>query len=72
MISFLVQHILPPGASPEDPEVRRRCGALSGGGGIFLNLLRCAVKGASAVLTGEVALAADAVHKRSDGHGRME
>ena len=66
MISFLVQHILPPGASPEDPEVRRRCGALSGGVGIFLNLLLCAVKGASAVLTGSVAMAADAVNNLSD------
>ena len=66
VIQFLLQHILPPGCSPDDPEVRRRCGTLSGGVGVFLNLLLCTAKGVCAALTGSVAMAADAVNNLSD------
>ena len=43
---------LPQNAAPDDPEVRRRCGSLSGGVGIGLNLLLSLGKLLSGLLTG--------------------
>ncbi len=54
------------GGDPEDPEVRRRCGALSGGVGILLNLLLATGKLAGGLITSSVAIAADGVNNLSD------
>ena len=37
--AFLIRLLLPPGADPGDPQVRQRCGSVSGGVGIALNAL---------------------------------
>lgn len=65
MIDALLRAILKDG-DPDDPEFRRRCGALSGGVGIFLNLLLFAGKLAAGLITASVAIVADAVNNLSD------
>ena len=54
------------GGDPADPEVRRRCGALSGGVGIFLNLLLAVGKLAAGFITSSVAIIADGINNLSD------
>ena len=54
------------GGDPKDPDVRRRCGAISGGMGIGLNLLLFAGKLLAGILSGSVAMVADAVNNLSD------
>ena len=54
------------GGDPKDPGVRRRCGAISGGMGIGLNLLLFAGKLLAGILSGSVAMVADAVNNLSD------
>ena len=54
------------GGSPQDPEVRRRCGTISGGMGIGLNLLLCLGKLTAGLLTASVAMVADGVNNLSD------
>ena len=54
------------GGDPKDPGIRRRCGAISGGMGICLNLLLFAGKLLAGVLSGSVAMIADAVNNLSD------
>lgn len=49
-----------------DPETRRRCGTLSGGMGIGLNLLLFLGKLLAGLLTSSVAMVADAVNNLSD------
>ena len=39
MTAFLIRLLLPSGADPGDPQVRQRCGSVSGGVGIALNAL---------------------------------
>lgn len=51
---------------PADPEVRRRCGALSGGVGIVLNLLLAGGKLAAGLITSSVAIIADGINNLSD------
>ena len=54
------------GGDPKDPGIRRRCGAISGGMGIGLNLLLFAGKLLAGILSGSVAMVADAVNNLSD------
>ncbi|MCQ2352344.1 MAG: cation diffusion facilitator family transporter [Victivallaceae bacterium] len=49
-----------------DPVVRLRYGMLSGAVGIAVNLLLVAIKGTAAILSGSIALGADAVNNLSD------
>lgn len=52
--------------SPQDPDYRRRCGALSGWVGIVLNFLLFLVKLGAGMVTASVAITADAVNNLSD------
>lgn len=54
------------GGDPQSPETRRRCGTISGGAGIFLNVLLFSSKLLAGVITGSVAMVADAVNNLSD------
>lgn len=65
MIDALLRAFLKDG-DPDDPEFRRRCGALSGGVGILLNLLLFAGKLTAGLLTASVAIVADAINNLSD------
>ena len=51
---------------PQDPEARRRCGILSGGIGIALNLLLFGGKLTAGILTASIAITADAFNNLSD------
>ena len=52
MTAFLIRLLLPPGADPGDPQVRQRCGSVSGGVGIALNALLFLGKLLSGLATG--------------------
>ena len=67
MFSLLVRRLIPNSADCHDPEVRRRCGMLSGLVGIALNLLLCAGKFLAGLLSGSIAITADAFNNLSDG-----
>ena len=54
------------GEDPRSPAVRRRCGVLSGGVGIALNLLLAAGKMLAGLLTASVAMTADGLNNLSD------
>lgn len=54
------------GEDPNSPQVRRRCGTISGGMGIFLNLLLSASKLLAGLLTASVAMTADGLNNLSD------
>ena len=60
MTAFLIRLLLPPGADPGDPQVRQRCGSVSGGVGIALNALLFLGKLLSGLATGSIAVVADA------------
>jgi len=66
LIDVLIKIFVKNGADVKDPAVRRRYGALSGGVGIFLNLLLSAGKFFAGVLTGSIAITADAFNNLSD------
>ena len=66
MFSLLVRRLIPNSADCHDPEVRRRCGMLSGLVGIALNLLLCAGKFLAGLLSGSIAITADAFNNLSD------
>jgi len=70
MMQTLITHILS-GGDPRQPEVRTRCGALSGKVGIGANVLLFAVKLCSGLFTGSVAMVADAVNNLSDAAGSV-
>ena len=59
MIKALTRRCLG-GADPTAPEVRQRCGTLAGGVGILLNTLLCLGKLGAGLLTGSIAVVADA------------
>lgn len=63
---LLMKRLVKPGERPEDPAVRRRCGTLSGGMGIALNLLLFLGKLLSGIFTGSIAVMADAFNNLSD------
>ena len=54
------------GQDPSAPEARRRCGTRAGVMGILLNALLCLGKLAAGLLTGSVAIVADAINNLSD------
>lgn len=66
MFSFLLRRLIPAGAAPEDPEVRERCGTVSGLTGIVLNLLLCVGKFAAGLISGSISVTADAFNNLSD------
>ena len=59
MTDFLVRHLVRDYKNVQDPAVRERYGVLSGGVGIFLNLLLSLGKFLAGVLTGSIAVTAD-------------
>ena len=66
MTDFLVRHFVRDYQQVQDPAVRERYGVLSGGVGIFLNLLLSLGKFFAGVVTGSIAVTADAFNKLSD------
>lgn len=60
-INFCLQ-----GGDPQAPEVRQRCGVLSGGIGVGLNLLLFLAKLLAGILTASIAVTADAFNNLSD------
>ena len=66
MTDFLVRHLVRDYKNVQDPAVRERYGVLSGGVGIFLNLLLSLGKFLAGVLTGSIAVTADAFNNLSD------
>ena len=66
MTAFLIRLLLPPGADPGDPQVRQRCGSVSGGVVIALNALLFLGKLLSGLATGSIAVVADAFNNLSD------
>ena len=65
MIQALIQRWLA-GQDPSAPEARQKCGARAGMVGILLNTLLCLGKLAAGMLTGSVAIVADALNNLSD------
>jgi cation diffusion facilitator family transporter len=66
VIKLLMKCFLPADADPKDPRTRQRAGALSGGTGIVLNLLLFLGKLCAGLITGSIAMVADAVNNLSD------
>lgn len=66
MTDFLVRHFVRDYQQVQDPAVRERYGVLSGGVGIFLNLLLSLGKFFAGVVTGSIAVTADAFNNLSD------
>ena len=66
MINLLVKTFVKDCNNVQDPQVRQRYGALSGAVGIFLNLMLSAGKMIAGVLTGSIAITADAFNNLSD------
>lgn len=66
MTDFMIRLLLPEGSDVKNPEVRRRCGRLSGCVGIALNLLLFGGKLLSGLISGSIAIMADALNNLSD------
>ena len=66
MTDFLVRHFVRDYQQVQDPAVRERYGVLSGGVGIFLNLPLSLGKFFAGVVTGSIAVTADAFNNLSD------
>ena len=66
MTNWLVKTFIRDAGNGEDPAVRQRYGLLSGIVGILLNLCLSAGKFLAGVLTGSIAVTADAFNNRSD------
>ena len=66
MTDWLVRHLVRDWESTEDPAVRERYGILAGGVGIALNLLLSLGKLFAGMLTGSIAVTADAFNNLSD------
>ena len=66
MIEFLVRHFVRDYQQVQDPAVRERYGVLSGGVGICLNLLLSLGKFFAGLLSGSIAVTADAFNNLSD------
>ena len=66
MINLLVKTFVKDCNNVQDPQVRQRYGALSGAVGIFLNLMLSAGKMIAGVLTGSIAITADAFNNLTD------
>lgn len=66
MIRFLTRKLIPNYENTADPAVRRAYGILCGVVGIVLNLLLFAGKALAGILSGSIAITADAVNNLSD------
>ena len=66
MINLLVKTFVKDAGNVQDPQVRQRYGTLSGAVGIFLNLLLSAGKMIAGVITGSIAITADAFNNLTD------
>ena len=66
MTEFLLSHFVKGYPEVNDPQVRTRCGNLAGMVGILSNLLLSSGKFLAGLLTGSVAISADAVNNLSD------
>ena len=66
MVDFLVRKFISRPDDWEDPDIRQRYGLLTGGVGIALNLLLSLGKFLAGVLTGSIAITADAFNNLSD------
>lgn len=66
MTEFLLKHLVKGYPDVQNAAVRSRCGNLAGAVGIVCNLLLCAFKFTAGVLSGSVAISADAVNNLSD------
>ena len=66
MVDFLVKKFISRPDDWEDPEIRQRYGLLTGGVGIFLNLMLSLGKFLAGLLTGSIAITADAFNNLSD------
>lgn len=66
LTKFLVGRFVPGWENTQDPAVRQRYGALSGGVGIGLNLLLSAGKFVAGALSGSLAMTADALNNLTD------
>lgn len=66
MTKLLLHLFIPSGADPKDPAVRGRYGTLSGSVGIALNALLFLGKLLAGLLTGSIAVVADAINNLSD------
>ena len=66
MTEFLLSRFVKGYPEVNDPQVRARCGNLAGLVGICCNLLLSAGKFLAGLLTGSVAISADAVNNLSD------
>ena len=65
MIRYLIRRWLS-GQDPKSPQVRQMCGTRAGAVGIVLNTLLCLGKLLAGVLTGSIAIVADALNNLSD------
>lgn len=66
MVGLLIRRLIPNGSQPEDIAVRERCGVVSGGIGIALNLLLCIGKFIAGVISGSISVMADAFNNLTD------
>ena len=66
MVDFLVRKFISRPDDWEDPDIRQRYGLLTGGVGICLNLLLSLGKFLAGLLTGSIAITADAFNNLSD------
>ena len=66
MINLLVKTFVKGAGNVQDPQVRQRYGTLSGAVGIFLNLLLSAGKMIAGLITGSIAITADAFNNLTD------
>ena len=66
MVNLLLRKMIPAGTQADAPEVRERCGKLSGLIGIGLNLLLCAGKFLAGAATGSISVMADAFNNLTD------
>ena len=66
MVDFLVKKFISRPDDWEAPEIRQRYGLLTGGVGIFLNLMLSLGKFLAGLLTGSIAITADAFNNLSD------
>lgn len=66
MVNILLRKLIPADVQADAPEVRERCGKLSGLIGIGLNLLLCAGKFIAGAVTGSISVMADAFNNLTD------
>ncbi len=69
MLDAILRRFVPNHEQTNAPAVRERCGLLSGGVGLALNLLLFAGKLCAGILTGAISVTADAFNNLSDAAG---